>query len=76
MSKIDEHEDQVKEFVIGNIRITICEVSDMLGISFGSVKSILKDNLNMCQIAKIFAPCLLMNRWRIMLTHATTFKEA
>jgi hypothetical protein len=31
----------------------------MLGISFGSVQSNLKDNLNMRQISAKFVPCLL-----------------
>jgi hypothetical protein len=37
MSKTDEDADQVKEFVKGNRRITMCEVADMSGISLGSV---------------------------------------
>jgi hypothetical protein len=67
--------DQVKEFVKGNRRITICEDADMLEIFLGWVQSILKDNLNMCQIATKFVPRLLMSR-RIVSTHATTFMEA
>jgi hypothetical protein len=51
--------DQVKEHVHENRRITICEVAKMLGISFGSVQSILKDNLNMNQISIKFIPHLL-----------------
>jgi hypothetical protein len=35
MSKTDENVDQVKEFVKGNRRITICEDADMLEIFLG-----------------------------------------
>jgi hypothetical protein len=45
----------VKEPVPKKRKITIHEVPEMFGISFGSRKSIFKDNLNYCQIA----PCLL-----------------
>jgi hypothetical protein len=49
-SKTDENVDQAKEIVPRNKRITIHEVVNMLGISFGSVQSILKDDVNMCPI--------------------------
>jgi hypothetical protein len=74
MSKTDENVDHVKEFIIGNRRTMICEVADKFGILFGSVQSILKDNLNMYQIATKFVPRLLMSR-RIMPAYASTFKE-
>jgi hypothetical protein len=44
-SKTDENVDKVKGLFHKNRRITICEVADMLGISFGSVQRIQKDNL-------------------------------
>jgi hypothetical protein len=47
MSKTDENVDQMKEHVHKNTRLTIHEVANMLHISFGSLWSILKDNLNM-----------------------------
>jgi hypothetical protein len=49
----------VKELVHKNRRISIHEVASMLGISFGSLQSILKDNLNMHWIAAKFVPHLL-----------------
>jgi hypothetical protein len=57
-SKTDEGMDQVKELLKNRI-ITIHQVADMLGMSFGSVQSTLKDNLNMHQISAKFVPCLL-----------------
>lgn len=53
-SKTDEN-----ELVHENRRITIRELADTINISFGSVQSILKDNLNMCRIAAKFVPHLL-----------------
>jgi hypothetical protein len=37
--------------IVQSRRITICEVTGMLQISFGSVQSIMKDNMRMCGIA-------------------------
>jgi len=37
----------------------MCEIADMLGISFLSVLSILKDIVNVCQIMPNFCPTLL-----------------
>jgi hypothetical protein len=54
MSKTDENVNQVMEFVLENIRIITHEAADMVGISFGSVHSVLKDNLNMCLTATEF----------------------
>lgn len=39
--------DQVNEFVLENRRMTMHEVANMFELSFGSVQSILKDNMNM-----------------------------
>jgi hypothetical protein len=39
------------EFVLENRRTTIHETADIVGISFQSVHSILKDNVNMCLTA-------------------------
>jgi hypothetical protein len=75
-----------KELVLEN-RITICEVGSMLTISFGSVQSILKDNLNitysmhewfnlnMSHCCQIFAPPAGSSR-RIILTHAKTLRQS
>jgi hypothetical protein len=50
---------------LGNRKITICEVVKVLGISFGSVQSILKDNLNTQQTATKYVPCLLNRKLEI-----------
>jgi hypothetical protein len=75
-----------KELVLEN-RITISEVASMLTISFGSVQSILKDNLNFTYFmhewfnlntshcCQIFAPPAERSR-RIILTHAKTLSKA
>jgi hypothetical protein len=55
-------------------RITIWEVANMLGISFRSVQSILKDNLNMHQTATKFVPCRVRNRNRIMFNMSQDFR--
>jgi hypothetical protein len=60
MSKADKNVDWVKELVHENSRITICEVANMLGISYGSVQSILKDNLNMHQSVEQEQNCVNM----------------
>jgi hypothetical protein len=43
VSKLHEHLDYVKEFILLNKRITICEVTNMLGISLGLVQRTMKD---------------------------------
>lgn len=55
----DENVDPAREILRENRRIAIHEVGNILGISFGTVRRILKDNLSMHQIAAKFAPCLL-----------------
>ena len=37
----------IKEMVLGNRRLTIRELVDMIGITFGSVQTILKDHLGL-----------------------------
>jgi hypothetical protein len=62
------------ELVLEN-RITVCEFgSSMLTVSYGSVQSILKDNLNMSHCCQIFAPPAERSK-RIILTHAKTFRQ-
>jgi hypothetical protein len=45
--------------VLKSRRIIVNEVADMSGVSFGLVKSILKDDLKICQTATKFTPQLL-----------------
>lgn len=60
-SKTNKNIDRVREMVLNDRRITIRELSDALALSFGSVQSILKDDLNMRRIAAKFVPRLLSN---------------
>jgi hypothetical protein len=48
--------DSVRKLIQKSKIMTICEVTDMLGISFGWVQRILRDNLNMHWIATKFMP--------------------
>jgi len=74
-SKTGENMDQVKDFVLKNRIMSICKLL-MLEISFGSVLSILKDSLNVRQIAAKFVPNVLTeDQERTMSAHATTFKR-
>jgi hypothetical protein len=41
--KLHENVDYVNEFILLNKRITICEVTNMLGISLGLVQRTMKD---------------------------------
>ena len=41
----DQNINKIKEMVLGNRGLTIRELVDMVGISFGSVRTILKDHL-------------------------------
>jgi hypothetical protein len=61
-SKTDENVDQVKELVYKNRRITIHDIANMLGVSFGSVQSFLIDSLNMHWLAVKFMPSLLSKK--------------
>jgi hypothetical protein len=51
MSKTGENVDQVIELVLKNRRVTVVEPANMLGVLFGSVQSMLKDSLNVHQLA-------------------------
>jgi hypothetical protein len=57
--KTAENVDWVKEHVHKNGRIPNHEVVNALGISIGSVQSILKENLYMSWLTVKFVPCLL-----------------
>jgi len=54
MSQTSENVDSVRKLIPKSKIMTICEVTDMLGISFGWVQRILRDNLNMHWIANKF----------------------
>ena len=43
----DQNINKIKEMVLWNRRLTIRELVDMVGISFGSVQTILKDHLGL-----------------------------
>ena len=75
-SKTGENMDKVKDFILKIRIMNVCKLL-MLEISFGSVLSILKDSLNVHQIAAKFVPNLLTeDQERIMSAHASTFKRA
>jgi hypothetical protein len=59
MSETSENVDQMLVSVLKNVRTTICEVANKLEVSFESVHSILKENLNMCWITAKFKIYLL-----------------
>jgi hypothetical protein len=54
--KPDKNGKQAQGFVLENRRTTIHEVANMPGISSGSLKSLLKVNLNMHEISIKFVP--------------------
>ncbi|XP_067937020.1 protein GVQW3-like [Watersipora subatra] len=51
--------DTVKAIVNADRRVTIREVSQQTGLSFGTIHKILKDDLNMHRVAAKFVPRLL-----------------
>lgn len=54
-----ENVNHLRELFRESRRIAIHEVGNILGISFGTVQKILKDNLSVHQIAVKFTSCLL-----------------
>jgi hypothetical protein len=62
----------VKELLRNRI-LNTCEV---LGISFGSIQSILKDNLNMFLLAAKFMPCLLSEELTLVFVHINLWQIA
>ena len=46
----DQNINKIKEMMSGNCRLTIRELVDMVGISFGSVQTILKDHLGLRRV--------------------------
>lgn len=57
--KTDKNVDQARELFRENRRIAVHEVGNILGISFGTVQRILKDNWSMHHVAAKFTSCLL-----------------
>ena len=55
----DDNVEQVKKMILENRRITIREVADDVGISFGSCQAIFSDVLGMKRVAAKFVPKLL-----------------
>lgn len=58
-SKTHENVQNVAQIVRANRRITIRELAEELNISYGSVQSILTDNLHMRRVSAKFVPRLL-----------------
>lgn len=58
-SKTDENIEAVKKMILDNRRITIREVADDVGISFGSCQAIFTDVLGMKRAAAKIVPKLL-----------------
>ena len=53
----DDHRFQfMKEMVLGNRGLTIREVVDMVGISFGTVQTILKDHFGLRRVKSRLVP--------------------
>ena len=51
--------DAVRDLILQNHRLTIREIAEDVGISFGSCQAILTEKLNMHRIAAKFVPCVL-----------------
>jgi len=58
-SKRDENMDPMKQLLFYVIKISILDVVNRLGISFGSFQSILRYSLPMYCLSFTFVPCLL-----------------
>lgn len=58
-SKTDENVQKVAKMVRSNRRLTIRELTEELNISYGSVQSILTDDLQMRRVSAKFVPRLL-----------------
>ena len=55
----DRHINKIKELVLANRRLTIRDLVDMVGISFGSVQAILKDHLGLRRLKSRLVPKFL-----------------
>lgn len=58
-SSDEHHIKKIKDLVLANRRLTIRDLADMVEISFGSVQSILKDNLGLKRVKSRLVPKLL-----------------
>jgi HTH domain in Mos1 transposase len=52
----EHHVNKIKELVLGNRRLTIRDLADMVNISFGSIQSILKDQLGLKRVKSRLVP--------------------
>jgi hypothetical protein len=59
ISTEDVHIDAVCDLILQNRRLTIREIDDDVGISFGSFQAILTEKLNMHRVAAKFVPRVL-----------------
>ena len=57
--KDDVHIDAVRDLILQNRRLTIREIAEDVGISFGSCQAILTEKLNMHRVAAKFVPRVL-----------------
>ena len=55
----DQNINKINEMVLGNRRLTIRKLVDMVGISFGSVQTILKDQLGLRRVKSSLVPKFL-----------------
>ena len=55
----DVHIDAVRDLILQNRHLTIREIAEDVGISFGSCQAILTEKLNMHRVAAKFVPCVL-----------------
>jgi len=55
----DVHIDAVRDLILQNYCLTIGEIAEDVGISFGSCQAILTERLNMHRVAAKFVPCVL-----------------
>ena len=74
--KTNENLNQAQELVLRNRRITIHEFVNMLGISYESVQSILKDNTNTRLIVAKCLHCLLSEKQEICVHICQVLLEA
>ena len=52
----DQHVNKVKELVLNNRRLTVEDLPDMIGLSEGSVKTIMKDHLGLRKVKSRLVP--------------------
>ncbi|CAK1593589.1 unnamed protein product [Parnassius mnemosyne] len=52
----DQHVNKMKELVLENPRLTVRDLTDIVGLSEGSVKSILKDHLSLRKVNARLVP--------------------